>query len=80
MDFQIKDGNGLTINAKSATIKLEKWRDSNPINNQELKHLKALSILLGGYNKFGRKIPLDQHRDNMIVFKDLIEKISNQLD
>jgi len=24
MDFQIKDGNGLTINAKSATIKLEK--------------------------------------------------------
>ncbi len=76
MDFQIKDGNGLTINAKSATIKLDRLNRFGDDDHD----LRALAILLGGYNKFGRKIPLDQHRDNMIVFKDLIEKISNQLD
>lgn len=81
MSFSIKDGNGLTVNVKTATIKLEKFGISRPsMSNEDLKWLKSLAILLGGYNKFGRNIPLDQHKENVAIFKELITKISNQLD
>jgi len=41
--------------------------------------LKALSILTGGYNKYGRKISLDKHRENMKRFQDLIEEIKKDM-
>lgn len=73
MDFRIKK---LTVEAKTAKITLDRLNYSTG-NDQDLR---ALAVLLGGYNEYGRKIPLDKHRENMILFKDLIDSISSQLD
>lgn len=70
MDFTLK-----TTEIKKTTSKIVLDR-LNVDNDQDLK---ALFILLGGYNEFGRKIPLETHRKNMIVFKDLIDKVSKEL-
>lgn len=70
MDFSIKK---LEINKKTAKIVLDR------LNLSDETDLKALAILVGGYNEFGRKIPLDKHRENMIIFKDLIDSISKEL-
>ena len=71
MDFRLKQ---LKIEKKTAKIILDRLSITND------QDLRALAILLGGYNEFGRKIPLDAHRHNMIKFKDLIDDISKQLD
>jgi len=71
MDFCLK-----TIKNTANTSKIVLDRLNNHNNETDLK---ALAVLLGGYNEFGRKIDLKTHRDNMIIFADLIEKVGNEL-
>ena len=67
MDFVLKN---IEIKKTTAKIVLDRLELRSELD------LKSLAILLGGYNEFGRKIPLDKHRKNMIAFKDLIDEIS----
>jgi len=62
------------ININSVNITLDKLNLSENDND-----IKALFILLGGYNQYGRNIKLDKHRENIIKFKDLIDTISKEL-
>lgn len=71
--IQIKD-NGLKIEKRTATIKLE-WHG----NDVPEKELKALAILLGAYNKYGRNIDLYVHRERMIQFSDLLKDVENSI-
>jgi hypothetical protein len=45
----------------------------------EDNQLKALSILLGAYNIYGRKIELEKHRSNIIKFYDIINEIAETI-
>lgn len=72
-NIQIKD-NGLTIGKESATIKLE-WHNKGVPEKQ----LKALAILLGAYNKYGRSIDLNVHRKRIEQFTDLLNEIQEEI-
>lgn len=73
--IKIKD-NGLTISKKTATIKLE-WDSENNIAPE--KELKALAVMLGAFNKYGRKMDLDKYNEIVEKFEELwnetVEKI-----
>ena len=72
-NIQIKD-NGLTIGKELAIIKLE-WHN----NGVPEKQLKALAILLGAYNKYGRTIDLQVHRERIERFTDLLNEIEEEI-
>jgi len=42
--------------------------------------LKALAVLLGGYNKYGRNIPLATHYGNVEELRKLLEKVAEELE
>jgi len=71
MNFVLKSEQ---IKEKTVSITLDRLSLSENEND-----IKALFILLGGYNAYGRKISLEKHRENMKKFNDLIEDISNSL-
>jgi hypothetical protein len=71
MNFTLKSEK---FNKKTVSIVLDKLNASENEND-----IKALLILLGGYNSYGRKLPLETHRENMAKFKDLIDSISENL-
>lgn len=75
MNLVLKDETGLQIGKSVATLKIEFF---NAGKHTE-KELKALAILLGGYNKYGRKIDLDKHRERIRRFVDLIDEITNDI-
>lgn len=70
MDFNIKK---IDVAKTTAKITLDRLNTNSDLD------LKALAILLGGYNEFGRKINIEKHRENMIIFNDLIYEISKQI-
>lgn len=75
MNIVIKDGgNALKISKNTANITLE-WFNSNGTESE----LKALAILLGAYNRYGRKINLDVHRERVAKFRELLEETAADL-
>ena len=71
--IEIKD-NGLVIKPKTATVTLEWYNNEIPV-----KQLEALAILLGAYNKYGRKIDLAKHRERIEIFGDLLKDIESEI-
>jgi hypothetical protein len=65
----------LKINKTTSVITLEHYNNSG----REEKELKAIAILLGGYNEFGRSIDLNEHRNTMKKFSELIDGITDKL-
>jgi len=70
MDFTLKSAE---IKANNSKITLDR------LDLISSTQLEALFVLLGGYNKYGRSIPLKNHRENMIAFHNLIEKVEDEL-
>ena len=74
MDLVTIKDNGLTINKHTANVSLEWFSREIPV-----KELEALAILLGAYNKYGRSIDLNKHRERVIIFRDLLEDIKSEI-
>lgn len=75
MPFSLSIKN-LKIGDKVSTISIES--DSRLKSTRE-NELKALAVLLGGYNRYGRHIDLDKHRERIIIFSDLIMEIAAEM-
>lgn len=67
----------ISIGRKTTTITLEHDPLANRLDN--VKEFEALSILLGGYNKFGRDIPIESYNQIRQDFESCISAIKKQL-
>lgn len=67
----------LRINKTTSQITLE---HSNAEKTTIIpRRLEAISVLLGGYNIYGRSIDIEKHRDRMKRFMDILEEVENDL-
>lgn len=67
----------LKVNKTTSQITLEHI-SSESTKAVEIQ-MRAISILLGGYNVFGRSIDLEKHEERLIRFCDLLEEIEADL-
>jgi hypothetical protein len=75
IDISIKQ-DGLKIKKNTATITVE----LRPHHNTPQKQLKALAILLGGYNQYGRLLSVLECCDFKERFNDLLLNVVEKLD
>lgn len=41
--------------------------------------VEAIAVLLGGYNKYGRKIPIERHEKRKAIFMGMISEIMEEI-
>lgn len=66
----------LRVNKTTSQITLE---HENPDTMLISRQLEAISVLLGGYNVYGRSIDIDKHRDRVKRFMSIIEETYEDL-
>lgn len=74
----LKDNNGLSIGKTTSVFKVEHEKQPAIYKDTKLE-LEAIAILLGWYNKYGRKIPLDQWNEIELEFEEILRKIKQAI-
>lgn len=65
----------LKFGKTTSDIKLE----HDVLDSQEKTNITALAILLGGYNEYGRGIPVGKYQEIRSKFGDCIKEIASLL-
>ena len=60
---------------RTSTMTLD--HDNSLVHKRPFELLKALAILMGGYNVYGRHIPLEEYQDLKKEFENLLEKVAD---
>lgn len=67
----------LKVNKKTSTIVLE--HEGTETSSIPELQMRALSILLGGYNQYGRSIDIEKYRELKRKAWDLVDEVANSL-
>ena len=67
----------LNMGNKITKLTIEHESTEKSLDNHD--EIMAIAILLGGYNEFGRKIPIEDYQEIKEIFNDCIKAIKMRL-